>query len=244
MLVFACVLVLPACKKEEEPEAHDDMVNTEVKVQVNFVQNGAAFDPTTMLIADSLGVPMKVGRLRFFVSRPLFLDDVGDTVATFPGRYLLMDQSSNGVAQTVGQVNGHLHELHFGLGLDSVTNHTDPTTFTQPPLNDPTMHWGWNPDNGYQFLQMEGFYESNGDGVVNAFDNGFLYHAGGDALLTFKELEVHTDALSGSTLVLVLECDVNVLMQGLSVVNDPVSEVVDATTQRLMNNLSNSLTHP
>jgi hypothetical protein len=75
-------------------------------------------------------------------------------------------------------------------------------------------------------------------------DNGFLYHCGGDALLSFKEVEVHTDALSGGTLVLVLECDVNALIQGLNVVDDPVSEVVDATTQRLMNNLSNSLTHP
>jgi hypothetical protein len=37
---------------------------------------------------------------------------------------------------------------------------------------------------------------------------------------------------------------VNALIQGLNVVDDPVSEVVDATTQRLMNNLSNSLTHP
>jgi len=63
-------------------------------------------------------------------------------------------------------------------------------------------------------------------------------------LLTFKELEVHTDADMGGNVTLVLECDVNALVQGISVVDDPVSEVVDSTTLRLMNNLALSLTAP
>jgi len=247
LMLLSGPALFTACDKDEDilpdptPDPHP---NTVVAVQVNFVQNGVAFDPATMLLSDSLGVPMKVGRLRFFLSRPFFMNDIGDTVATFPDRYILLDLGNNGHVWSVGELDGHLHTMHFGLGLDSATNHTDPLTFTEPPLNDPTMHWGWNPDNGYQFLQFEGFYESNGDGVVNALDNGYLYHAGGDALLTFKEIEVHTDADVGGNVILVLECDVDALVQGLSVEDDPVSEVVDSTTVRLMNNLAISLTAP
>lgn len=247
ILMLSTVLAFQACDKDEDilpdptPDPHP---NTVVALQVNFKFNGADFAPGTMLLADSLGVPVKVGRMRFFLSQPLFTDDNGDTVATFPDRYLLIDAFANGQVQAVGEVDAHLHTLHFGLGLDSATNHTDPTTFTEAPLNDPTMHWGWNPDNGYQFLQLEGFYESNGDGVVNAMDNNFLYHCGGDALLTMKAIEVHTDADMGGNVIITLECHVDQLFAGLSVADDPVSEVVDATTLRLMQNLSNTLIHP
>jgi hypothetical protein len=246
LLSLVAVLAL-SCDKDEDilpdptPDPHP---NTVVALQVEYKLNGATFDPSTMLLTDSMGLPVRVGRMRFFVSRPWFLDDNGDTVAFFTDRYLLMNVFENGTIQAVGEVDAHLHTLGFGLGIDSVTNHTDPTTFTTAPLTDATMHWGWNPANGYQFLQLEGFYESNGDGVVNAMDNGFLYHCGGDALLTMKQLEVHTDANMGGNVVITLECHMDSLFRGMDVAADPVSEVVDATTQRLMSNLSNSLIHP
>ena len=140
------VLAIQSCKKDDPadtpPATH---ANTVLGLQVNFRHNGAAFDPSTQVIFDSLGKAMRVDRMRFFLSQPFFLNDQGDTVAAFPEKYFLVDVASSGAITTIGEVDAHLHTMHFGVGLDSVTNHTDPLTFTTAPLNDATMSWGWNP---------------------------------------------------------------------------------------------------
>jgi hypothetical protein len=111
-------------------------------------------------------------------------------------------------------------------------------------LNDATMSWGWNPAVGYQFLQLEGAYDLNGDGVLNASDPGYLYHCGSDALLTPKVLVVNANGTTGGNLVLVVECEVDELLKGVDVTNDPVGEMPNALTRRVMSNLATSLTHP
>lgn len=247
VLLLSGLVLLAGCDKDEDvlpdptPDPH---ANTVVALQVKFMLNGSLFDPATMDFTDSLGVKVNIDRLRFFISQPYFLDDNGDTVATFPDRYILADMASNGQVRNIGEVDGHLHTLHFGLGLDSAANHADPLLYTEPPLNDATMSWGWNPAVGYQFLQLEGAYDLNGDGVLNASDPGYLYHCGSDALLTPKELEVHVDATTGGNLILVVECEVDELLKGVDVMAGPVGEMPNALTRRVMSNLATSLTHP
>jgi len=245
LLASTLLVALQSCKKDDDtdspPATH---ANTVLGLQVNFMHNGAAFDPATQVIFDSLGKAMRVDRMRFFLSQPFFLNDEGDTVASFPQKYFLADVASSGAIATIGEVDAHLHTMHFGVGLDSATNHTDPLTFTTPPLNDATMAWGWNPAVGYQFLQFEGVYDSNSDGSVNSSDGGFVYHCGTDALLRARVVDIHTDADMGGNVILVLECDLDQLMQGISVAANPIVEIPNGVAKRLMSNLATSLTHP
>ena len=245
LLASSLLLAIGSCKKDDDADVPPaTQGNALLSLKVNFMHNGAAFDPATQVIFDSLGKAMRVDRMRFFVSQPFFLNDVGDTVATFPEKYFLVDVASNGAVKTIGEVDAHLHTMHFGVGLDSTTNHTDPLTFTTPPLNDATMAWGWNPAVGYQFLQFEGLYDLNSDGAIGNGDGGFVYHVGGESLYFPKVVEVHTDADMGGDVVLVLECDLDQLMQGISVAADPVVEIPNGVSKRMMSNLATSLTHP
>ena len=57
-------------------------------------------------------------------------------------------------------------------------------------------------------------------------------------------VEVHTDADVGGDVVLVLECDLDQLMQGISVAADPVVEIPNGVSKRIMSNLATSLSHP
>ncbi|MBL8002424.1 MAG: hypothetical protein JNL05_10720 [Flavobacteriales bacterium] len=211
---------------------------------MDFLVNGVPFDPSSMTVTDSFGVKMSVSRLRFFLAKPWFLDDNGDTVATFPSTYLLPSLFENGQVVTLGQVDAHLHTMGFLIGLDSATNHADPLQWTEAPLTDATMHWGWNPAVGYQFVQVEGRFDQNGDGIVNTSDPNFFYHCGGDVLLTEKQLEVHTDADAGGTVVITLACEVGDVFRGIDVVQDPVGEVPSPLTRRVVDNLKNAITHP
>lgn len=77
----------------------------------------------------------------------------------------------------VGNYNG----LSFDIGIDSVTNHSDPTTFpaTSPlnPAHPRYQHWAWN--TGYIFVKFEGLCDTSNSGIVGT---SFFYHLGLDQL--------------------------------------------------------------
>lgn len=77
---------------------------------------------------------------------------------------------------------GKYEGIKFDLGLDSLTNHSDPSIY--PPghplgFQVQSMHWGWN--TGYIFLMIEGVADVSGTGE-GAFDRNILYHLGGNIL--------------------------------------------------------------
>jgi hypothetical protein len=78
-------------------------------------------------------------------------------------------------------------DLQFFLGVDSLINHNDPSTFSNDsPLNISnagTMHWGWNP--GYIFISVEGKADTLQDGIEN-YDHNFSFHVGTDDYLQTK----------------------------------------------------------
>jgi hypothetical protein len=78
-------------------------------------------------------------------------------------------------------------DLQFILGVDSLINHNDPSTFSNDsPLNISnagTMHWGWNP--GYIFISVEGKADTLQDGIEN-YDHNFSFHVGTDDFLQTK----------------------------------------------------------
>lgn len=78
-------------------------------------------------------------------------------------------------------------DLQFILGVDSLINHNDPSTFSnESPLNISnagTMHWGWNP--GYIFISVEGKADTLQDGIEN-YDHNFSFHVGTDDFLQTK----------------------------------------------------------
>jgi hypothetical protein len=72
--------------------------------------------------------------------------------------------------------------VRFVVGLDSATNHGDPTVFAAGhplAMQTPSMHWDWN--SGYLFMKVEGRVDTTGKGGgVPATE--FFYHFGTDAM--------------------------------------------------------------
>ena len=94
------------------------------------------------------------------------------------------------------------------LGLDSATNHTDPTTFSASnPLSiqSPGIHWDWN--SGYIFMKIEGQVDTT---LANTgtLDLQYFYHVGLDDLK--RTIDFSTEAFtvaSGSDYEIGLEFD-------------------------------------
>lgn len=240
LLLFA---TLAACKKDEDPipdPTPDPHPNTVISTSFSFVRGGAAFDEEVPFL-DSANTLIKVDKIMFYMAQPFFLDDGGDTVAKFPSRYHLIDLDEGGLIRTIGQLDGHLHDMHVGLGVDSATNHLDITT--QPePLNDFEMWWDWA--TGHRFLLISGRYDSDNDGTIEGTDFTFGFECGFDTLYTEAEIHVHTDADIGGDVIIPLELNVDSLFAGIDVAVQPNVHVVNPISSRLMRNLRSAISHP
>jgi hypothetical protein len=243
LLSFTAALFLSGCGKDLE-ETHEDLVgpdgaNTVVAMSMAYTHDGAAFD-TSMTLTDAVGTHYKIDQLRFYMGGFRFTDDNGDSVAAFPEKYHLVTLTEGGMIRSVGELNGHLHELHFGLGVDSVLNHTDPL-LVDAPLGVNGIYWTWA--QGYLFLTIDGRWDSNGDGTVGTGDQSLSYHCGMDTLYTPVTLVVNTDADQGGNVVIPLDLDIDTLMAGVDIPAHPVVHEVTPITRDLMLHLAAGLSH-
>lgn len=239
--VAALALLITACKKDKPlpptPPAPAPTGDATIRMQFNWVSGMNAFDMNATY-ADGAGNPVRFTTLKFYASDFHLTDDDDVTVAEYHHKVVLVDAAATDNIFTLGTMApGHVHEVHFALGLDSETNHADPTV-AEYPLNIPGMHWSWNPAAGYKFLNMEGYIDSNGNGVYDSgTEQAFTYHCATDALRRELHRHIHADANAGSTVVLGVKVDVNTLLAGLDLLANHTAMGGSANNQTTMNNL-------
>lgn len=238
---------ISACKRDKnEDEQHDHGGGgspATVNVRFNFMHGLNAFD-INGIYADGMGHAIQFTTLKFYASDFHMQDDAGASVAEFHDKVVLFDGAMPDASFELGSMNaGHIHEVHFNLGLDSATNHADPNMAAYP-LNIPDMHWSWNPAAGYKFLNMEGHVDGNGDGdFADAEDLTFTYHCATDALLTEDHFHFHQD-VNGGTVTLDAEVDVAVLLMGLDLLTNSVAMGGGPNNVTAMNNLAAAIDEP
>jgi hypothetical protein len=121
-------------------------------------------------------------------------------------------------------------------------NHVDPVTLSHTdPLSDVTMWWGWAV--GHLFLTVDGRFDSDQDGIVEATDEAMSYHCGMDTLYTPVSIQVHTDADQGGDLIIPLSLDIDTLMASMNIAGTPVVHEVTPVTLALMQKLAAGLSH-
>lgn len=110
---------------------------------------------------NNLGNEFSVRRLQYYVSEITLLHD-GGIETMVPNTWLLVD-ADQPLDILLGNFNvTSLESIRFSIGVDSATNHLDPSTYPMShPLapQSPSMHWGWS--SGYRFIAMEGKSGSN-----------------------------------------------------------------------------------
>lgn len=240
-LLAITALGFSACKKDKEAEDdHQHDHSATLQARFDFVHGTNAFD-INGTYTDGAGHAITFTTLKFYASDFVMKDDAGNTVASYAGKAVLAD-AANSAAQTIGTMgHGHIHEVHFSLGLNSTMNHADPTIAAYP-LNIPGMHWGWNPAAGYKFLNMEGHVDGNGDGdTVDPEDAAFTYHCATDALLREDHIHFHRD-VDGGTVVITAKVNVALLMTGLDLLANPMQMGAGTGNVAAMDNLVAAIT--
>ena len=246
-------LALAACKKDEEPTpipTPPAATTGTVRLSMEIMNGMIPFDINTAY-TDGAGNAIRFTTLKFYMSGTYVTNDTGATTGSFPSTFILVDAAQSGMNTfTLGTLAaGHVHELHFTLGLDDATNRADPTVAAYP-LNIPGMHWSWNPTAGYKFMNMEGFVDVNGNGTFEAgTDVSFTYHcaqneaqAAAAPVLRQSDIHVDSDLGVGQTLTMEAKLDVVALLAGIDLLATPVAMGNGAGNQLLMDNLVTAIT--
>ncbi|MBL0052739.1 MAG: hypothetical protein IPP29_15115 [Bacteroidetes bacterium] len=128
---------------------------------------------------DATGRKFNVSDLRYYISNIVLIKSDGGLLP-LTGKVILANPATN--EYELGNVPvGSYKGFKFIVGLDSATNHSDPTVYAASnPLSiqSPSIHWSWN--SGYIFMKIEGVVDttlaSNG-----ALDYQYFYHIGLDS---------------------------------------------------------------
>lgn len=141
------------------------------------------------------GVAVQFTAIQFYVSG-IELGDASDFDA--PDTYLLVKAGQ--MMYDVGEITaGTKPSLRFNVGIDSVTNHLDPSTYeaTNPlAFQSPSMHWSW--DSGYIFFRIDGKVDTDADGTP---DTDMQIHIGKDSFLTPVALTLDDEVDSESHMI-------------------------------------------
>jgi hypothetical protein len=185
ILALAIVATMAGCKKEEEevPTTADKL-----NVYLNHIWIDGPFVYNQEYTVG--GIPVKFQDFRYFLSNFEVHDDDGNEQEF--DLIILADASSND-GYTLGDLtHSHVHEMYAALGLDEETNHQDPTA-AAAPLDDITMHWFWEPEQGYKFIRIEGEADADMDGTFEPFS----VHAATDELYRSMDWMIHETAAGG-----------------------------------------------
>ncbi len=174
LLVGLASVLLPSCDK--------DKGLADLNLQIRFTPGGADFASDQVYQIN--GTAVKFNVLRFYMSEMGLVDASGDQLKV--ETYILAQPGQQDY--DAGQVLPQTYSAFgFSLGIDSLTNHADPTQYgSSNPLapQSPSMHWSWA--SGYIFVRIDGIYDGDGDGIPDP-GNGFEVHLGTDAFLADME---------------------------------------------------------
>tara|TARA_Y100000589_G_scaffold332351_1_gene392237 strand:- start:8786 stop:9517 length:732 start_codon:yes stop_codon:yes gene_type:complete len=132
---------------------------------------------------DDFGNKIKFSRAAFYLGNPSF-KNINGTIDTSTSDYVLINPNDS-IYSLSSLNNIDFNSLNLRIGVDSITNHTDPGN--KPNNNSlsyqtPSMHWQMGIDSlnwSYLFIVIEGQVDIDGN---NNFDPGenFVFHIGGD----------------------------------------------------------------
>lgn len=181
--VVAAGLLFGASSCDDDPEIVD------LLLEVKMMPGGTDYSPTATYTIN--GKAVSFSTLRFYLHDPAVSD--GSTSYSTDAYVLATPGSST---FQVGQVMNQAYSgFTFNFGIDSATNHADPSLYDASNVlapQSPNMHWSWA--SGYIFLRIDGQFDSDGDGTP---DTDFEAHLGTDNFYTpitlDGDFEAHDD---------------------------------------------------
>ena len=239
------VLLIPAmfagCTKDEgDPPAehgYDEVHTVDLRLAFVFKYGTHGYELASEYV-DQQGHLYKLDQVRFLLSDLHVVNDEMEVLSAYPNVRLLVDAAQPLNDFSLGSLTAsHAHKINFAMGLGAPLNQADPDTCAAP-MNDPNMHWGLAPNEGFWFMMLEGRWDSDNSGSVDATDASFSYRCGTATLLRNGWAIMHMELPDGGTLTITAAVDVERLMGGVDVSTNATAHGDTPLNVQLMDSLS------
>lgn len=213
VILLLTTIIFTSCDKDDDDvECKTETPTTKsVIMEFEFEMDGVPFQYGEVYEVN--GVNVEFSDIRFYISDIMLHDDAENS--DMFDKTILVDVGASSNDFSVGSTGfHHIHELHMLLGLNDLVNHEDPTQ-AEAPLNDASMHWGWDPDNGYKFIRTEAMVDTDADGVP---ETAVSIHCATDDLSREIMLDAHQD-VEGNNAHLELKANVASFYTGVDFLN-------------------------
>ncbi len=206
----------------------EDAKTADLDLHVRFAPGGVTFEAGETYFVNATavdnGTAVQFTTLRVYFSGFGLTDLAGNT--EYSNAYVLAEPGSD--HYFLGKVPSQAYSnFAFNIGIDSVTNHLDPTQYGSDnplALQSPNMHWSWT--SGYIFLRIDGIYDGDGDNIPDAA-NGFEVHLGTDNFLSNLNIPGTFGDAEAEEISIDLVYDPLVLFQGVNFPADNTTHTMD-----------------
>jgi hypothetical protein len=257
-LVISSVFV--GCKKDDEtvPEETPTPTTTPTNTVTPATSNNLTLKMESYIGSTPLnfsstfttnaGAKYTVSMFRYYVSNIRLIKNDG-TEYPISNKYLLVTPAT--INYDLGSVPvGDYKGLKFKIGIDSATNHMDPTVYpASNPLaiQSPAIHWSWS--SGYIFMMIEGTCDTTASNTgalsFGQYDRGMFFHIGMDNY--YKEVDLSSSAfsvLSTEAKTLSIKSDLNTFFTNVNLKTENQTHTMDnmMLATKAANNIPNMFT--
>ena len=221
-LIIVSLFFFNSCQKEEPINNCSDSTSdkTTLVLYFNTLVKNEQFVLNDSLYDDYLDRKYRVELLKFYLSNILLeredglLDSISDV--------FLVDHASDDpfLIETIIDTGKYV-SIHFGVGLDSLMNASDPSNFQSSHPLSIAQNTYWNWASKYKFFMLEGRVDT-----IDALSPDFIfsYHSGFDDL--YRQISLPLDQFNATTdpFSLFLELDLSIVLNSHAGVVDFVEQ--------------------
>jgi len=203
-LLFSAIVFFVCNKDQGQRPAHAKVSATSfgLAVRATVGEANLKYDSLYHL---ARGRAITITDFRYYISNIKAIRDDGTEQQAACGVVLVNPDQKNYDFGTIPA--GSYKGLKFTIGLDSNTNHGDPTVFNAGnplAIQTPSMHWDWN--SGYLFMKIEGKVDTTAK-CSGSLAVEFFYHLGMDTMKRVIEIPVTFSVQAGKSETVRLKVD-------------------------------------
>lgn len=242
LLFVSATLAFTHCTKKKEEVTPASNQTQSVALRMNPTIGNDPLNFSSVYTTNS-GQKYTLSMFRYYVSNIRLVKTDGSEY-NVTGKYLLVTPSVSDYA--LGELPvGDYKGIKFTVGIDSATNHSDPTPYpASHPLaiQSPAMHWSWN--SGYIFTMIEGTCDTtvNNTDVLTygQYSHGMFFHLGMDPLKREVDLSNSAFSISAETSkTIAIKADLNKFFTGIDLKTENTTHTMGtmALATRAANNI-------
>ena len=164
----------------------------QVTLEINLEHNGVPFEIGETLYEGDTAIKFEL--IQFYLSQIALGNEVKEPV-------VFINVQDSVSLHYVLPLTKKVDQFSFGMGVDSINNIQDPTSFdsNHPLSSSNAMYWSWA--TMYRFFKIDG--RVNASGILGADDQLLAWHTGKNAL--YRTKEINTAIRPGDHLVLTFD---------------------------------------